>query len=96
VFGTDMQQAFALAGIEPWPLAFAAIPAAAYVHVYMLVLTLDGLADARRRVLRMRAAEAAARQAGLPPPLPGAFEPKPVRPRKPLVYIPPKRERPKV
>jgi len=96
VFGADMQQAFTLAGIEPWPLVLAAIPAALYVLVYMVILGFDHLAQRRRRVLYVRAAEASARQAGLPPPLPGEPPRAEARPRKPLVYIPKKRERPKL
>ncbi len=94
VFGADMQQAFALAGIEPWPLLLSAIPAVLYVLGYMIVLGIDKLAERRRSVLNLRAAEAAARQAGLPPPLASQFQRRPVRPRKPLVYIPQKRRRP--
>ncbi len=94
VFGLDSQQAFALAGIQPWPLLLAAIPAAIYLLVYLVILSLDTMAERRRAAIQMRAAIFAAQKAGLPPPLPGQFEKQPVRPRKPLVYIPPQRKRP--
>ena len=94
VFATDMQQAFALAGIEPWPLLFVSVPAVLYVIGYMIVLALAELAERARARLALRAAEAAARQAGLPPPVPGKFQKKPTRTRKSLVYIPPKRRMP--
>lgn len=94
VFGADMQQAFALAGIEPWPLVFVAIPALLYIIGYAILLSIDLLAQRRRRLLHVRAMEAAARQAGLPPPPPGSVPGREPRPRKPLVYIPQKRRRP--
>jgi hypothetical protein len=94
VFGADMQQAFALAGIEPWPLVFTAIPALIYIFGYAILLSIDLLAQHRRRLLHFRAVEAAARQSGLPPPPPGSLPSREPRPRKPLVYIPPKRRRP--
>jgi len=96
VFGADMQQAFALAGIEPWPLLLSAIPAVLYIFGYMIILGIDKLANRRRSVLALRAAEAHARQAGLPPPLASQFQRREPRPRKPLVYIPQKRRRPEV
>lgn len=96
VFGLDSQQAFSLAAIQPWPLLLAAIPAALYLLIYLIVLTLATVADRGRARIEMRAAIAAAREAGLPPPPPGQFETREARPRKPLVYIPPKRKRPPV
>ncbi|MDR3495798.1 MAG: hypothetical protein P4L82_14470 [Ancalomicrobiaceae bacterium] len=91
VFGKDMSHVFALAGIAPWPLVFAVVPAAAYVVVYAIVLGVDELARNSRSRLAARTAEAVARQAGHPlADKPGASRSD--RPaRRPLVYIPPKR-----
>lgn len=94
VFGLDSQQAFALAGIQPWPLLLAAIPAAVYFVAYLVILSMATVAERRHAQLQLKAAILAAQQAGLPPPLPGQFEKKPARVRKPLVYIPQKRRRP--
>jgi hypothetical protein len=93
VFGADMQQAFALAGIEPWPLVLAAIPAAIYIVIYAIILGIDLLAHYRRRQLQIRAIEAAARQTGVPH-APDVLAMRQPRPRRPLVYIPQKRKRP--
>jgi hypothetical protein len=92
LFGADMQQALALAGIQPWPLLLVTIPAMIYVVIYMVILSVDGVAERRRYVRALREAEAHARQAGLPPPIAAQFQRKHERPRKPLVYIPPKRK----
>jgi hypothetical protein len=91
VFGQDMGQVFALAGIAPWPLVFAVVPAAAYVFIYAIVLGIDELARGARSRLAARASELAARQAGMPVP-DGPAPAHSGRPtRKPLVYIAPKR-----
>lgn len=93
VFGADMSHVFALAGIAPWPLVFAIVPAALYVAVYAVVLGIDELARRARSRLTARAAELAARQAGLPVEdlLRQSHPGHAARPRKPLVYIRPKR-----
>jgi hypothetical protein len=93
VFGADMQQAFALAGAAPWPLVFAVVPAVIYAAIYAIVLGFDELGNRNRARIAARASEAAARESGLPP---LSADAPPQRksnrpPRKPLVYIPPKR-----
>ncbi len=104
LFGTDVEQAFALAGAAPWPILFAVGPAIIYVVVYAIVLGIGEVARRARYRLALRAHELAARSAAgiaaeghADPNAPRAVPappPPPSRPRKPLVYIPPKRVRP--